>query len=183
MANVAQALVVAAAAGLALAAGAIDAQAGGSLDGLWMDSDGEVILEVTPCGDARCGRVVWLKQPLGPDGLPLTDYRNSDPQLRSRPVCGLEVVSGFKKQSDGSWGGGSVYVSDQGTSYSGVATVLSPTQVEVTGYIGLPIFGASEVWTKVSTPVERCSNGAREPAYPQWTTKIVAPSRESKKKK
>ena len=120
--------------------------------------DGEVILELRPCGDSRCGKVVWLKQPLGPEGLPLRDYRNSDPNLRSRPVCGLEVVSGFKKQSDSSWGGGTVYVSDQGTSYSGVAKVLSPTKVEVTGYIGLPIFGASEVWTKVSRPPEICSD-------------------------
>ena len=141
--------------------------------------DGEVIIELRPCGDSRCGKVVWLKQPLGPEGLPLRDYRNSDPNLRSRPVCGLEVVSGFKKQSDSSWGGGTVYVSDQGTSYSGVAKVLSPTKVEVTGYIGLPIFGASEVWTKVSRPPEICS--AKAPSAPsapsatnsKWTTKVV----------
>ena len=154
-----------------------------NLDGFWMDSDGEVILEVGPCGDARCGKVVWLKRPLGPDGLPLRDYRNSDPALRTRSVCGLEVVSGFKKQATGDWGEGIVYVSDEGASYSGYAEVLSPKQVKVTGYIGLPIFGASEVWTKVSSPVERCSAKAPESTLPQWTTKTIkAPSPRAKSK-
>ena len=179
MGDVAGRLIVIVAALVAVLAGATRVRAGESLDGFWMDSDGEVIIELRPCGDSRCGKVVWLKQPLGPEGRPLRDYRNSDPNLRSRPVCGLEVVSGFKKQSDSSWGGGTVYVSDQGTSYSGVANVLSPTKVEVTGYIGLPIFGASEVWTKVSRPPEICS--AKAPSAPsapsatnsKWTTKVV----------
>ena len=142
-----------------------------SLYGFWMDSDGEVILEIGPCGDARCGTVAWLKKPSGPDGLPLRDYRNSDPALQARPVCGLRVVSGFKRQDDGNWSEGTVYVSDLGSSYSGYAEILSPTRVKVTGYIGLPIFGESEVWSKVEAPVERCGSGAKKPALPQWTTK------------
>ena len=146
--------------------------AGENLDGFWIDSDGEVILEIGACGDARCGRVAWLKQPLGPDGRPLTDYRNADHSLRTKPVCGLEVVSNFKKQPDG-WGGGTVYVSDAGKSFSGYAQILSPTQVKVTGYIGLPIFGASEVWTKVSTPFKRCSSMPPKPELPPWTTKTI----------
>ena len=35
------------------------AQAGETLDGYWMDSDGEVILNIGPCGKARCGKVAW----------------------------------------------------------------------------------------------------------------------------
>jgi uncharacterized protein (DUF2147 family) len=127
-----------------------------SLDGFWQDSDGEVILEIRPCGSAWCGKVAWLKQPLGPDGLALRDYRNPDPALRKRPVCGLQVVTDFKKQADGTWGDGTVYVSDEGMSFSGYAEALSPTQIKVTGYVGLAIFGASEVWTKVSKPGEAC---------------------------
>jgi uncharacterized protein (DUF2147 family) len=149
------------------------ATAGENLDGFWMDSDGEVILEIGACGDARCGKVAWLKKPLGSDGLPLRDFRNSDPTLRARRVCGLEVVSGFTKLADGGWGDGTVYVSDEGTSYSGYAQILSPTQVKVTGYIGLMIFGASEVWTKVSIPFERCSSAEPTPKLPPWTTKTI----------
>src|SRR3990172_6815034 len=124
-----------------------NARADDNLDGFWMDSNGEVILQIGPCGSERCGKVVWLQKPLGPDGQALRDFRNSDPNLQSRLVCGLTVVTGFKKQPDGTWGDGSVYVSDIGSSFSGYAEVLSPTQVKVTGYVFLPIFGESEVWT------------------------------------
>ncbi len=126
------------------------------LDGFWIDSDGEVIIEVVPCGAARCGRVAWLKQPDGADGLPLRDVKNADPNLKSRPVCGLEVVTAFKKQSDATWGDGTVYVSDQGASYSGKAEIISATQIKVTGFIGFAIFGESEVWSKVTSPFQRC---------------------------
>lgn len=143
---------------LAVTAGFVSpVRAAESLAGDWMDSDGEVIIEVSPCGDAHCGRVVWLKKPFGRDGKPLLDYRNSDATLAKRPVCGLEVVTGFKKQADGSWGGGTVYVSDLGQSFKGSAEVLSPTQVKVRGYVLLPLFGESEVWTRVTTPFERCT--------------------------
>jgi uncharacterized protein (DUF2147 family) len=147
------------------------------LDGFWQDSDGEVILEIKPCGGARCGKVAWLKQPLGPDGLALRDYRNPDPALRKRPVCGLEVVSGFKKQADGTWGDGTVYVSDEGMSFSGYAEVLGPTQIKVTGYIGLAIFGASEVWTKVSKPVEPCLTAPTTSEQQESIAKTTSPAR------
>jgi len=164
------------------------AAAAENLDGFWIDSDGEVILEIRPCAAsksatkpsgpqpaaepiaARCGRVAWLRIPEGPDGKPILDYRNPDVKLRNRPVCGLDVVVGFKPEGNGVWGGGSVYVSDHGMTFSGQATVLGPTKVKVTGYVGLPIFGSSEVWSRVAGPPETCaavaarSNGAPAPA-------------------
>ena len=152
------------------------AAAGDNLEGYWMDSDGEVILDIGRCGDARCGKVAWLRKPLGPDGRLLLDYRNPDPNLQKRPVCGLEVVSGFKKQPDGTWSDGTVYVSDLGQSFSGYAEVLGPTQVKVTGYIILPLFGASEVWTRVSHPFPHCEGKDTKSAMPKSTTKtVVAP--------
>ena len=73
-------------------AAAHSAHAGENLDGFWMDSDGEVILNIGPCGDARCGKVAWLKKPRGADGAPLRDYKNPDAKsaiaLRVRPARG-----------------------------------------------------------------------------------------------
>jgi uncharacterized protein (DUF2147 family) len=146
---------------------AAELRAEDGLEGFWIDSDGEVILEVRPCGEAKCAHVAWLRLPNGPDGKPLLDYRNPDPALQTRPVCGLEVISGFKKQPDGTWGDGTVYVSDLGHSFSGYAEVLSPTQVKVRGYVLLPIFGESEVWTRVTTPFDHCVMGKTNPSPPQ----------------
>jgi uncharacterized protein (DUF2147 family) len=45
----------------AIFAAAISASARAeNLDGYWMDSHGEVILQFGPCGRDRCGRVAWL---------------------------------------------------------------------------------------------------------------------------
>jgi uncharacterized protein (DUF2147 family) len=147
----------------ALVAGVSELRAEDALDGFWKDSDGEVILEVASCGEAKCAHVAWLRLPNGPDGKPLLDYRNSDPALQKRPVCGLEVISGFKKQPDGTWGDGTVYVSDLGQSFSGYAEIVSPTQVKVRGYVLLPIFGESEVWSRVTTPFDHCQKGKIKP--------------------
>jgi uncharacterized protein (DUF2147 family) len=158
----------------------LPARSADNLDGFWMDSDGEVILEVSRCGDARCAKVAWLKKPLGPDGLPLTDYRNSDPKLRSRPVCGLRVVSGFKQQADGTWAEGSVYVSDLGATFSGYAEVLSANKVKITGYVLLPLFGQSEIWTRVTTPFEHCEKKQEKAAQSQGSAKAkTAPTPDS----
>ena len=82
---------IAAAALVAVTGGALG---GESLDGFWMDSHGEVILDIGKCGNARCGKVAWLQKPRGPDRGPLRDFRNSDPKLQARFVCGLPVVIG-----------------------------------------------------------------------------------------
>jgi uncharacterized protein (DUF2147 family) len=145
------------------------ALAGESLDGYWMDSDGEVLLKIGQCGNARCGKVAWLRKPLGPDGGPLRDFRNPDARLRSRFVCGLPVVIGFKKQSDGTWGDGTVYVPDHGMSLSGSAQVLGPTKVKVSGYMLLPIFGSSEVWTRVNRQPPTCEEQAKMIAEHRWS--------------
>ncbi|WP_333795461.1 DUF2147 domain-containing protein [Hyphomicrobium sp.] len=140
------------------------AWAANELAGYWMDSHGEVVLETQPCGGDVCAKVVWLRLPYGPDRKPLKDFRNPDPTLQNRAVCGLRVIDGFAKQPDGTWGGGDVYVPDLGMSFKGYATVLSPTQIEVRGYVLLPLFGSSEVWSKVAKPAYHCERDGVPPA-------------------
>jgi uncharacterized protein (DUF2147 family) len=157
----------------ALAAWAASAQAGESLDGYWMDSDGEVLLDIGRCGNARCGKVAWLRKPRGPDRGPLRDFRNPDPKLQSRLVCGLAVVTGFKKQPDGTWGDGTVYVPDHGMTFSGEAEVLGPNHVKVNGYVLLPIFGSSEVWSRVNRKPPTCEEQAKMIAEGKWSVDIT----------
>lgn len=164
----------------ALGAATAELRAEVGLDGYWMDSHGEVILEVGSCGQAKCARVAWLRLPNGPDGKPLLDYRNSDPALQKRPVCGLEVITGFAKQPDGTWGGGTVYVSDLGQSFSGYAEILNANQVNVRGYVFLPIFGESEVWSRVTNPFDHCLKGKITPSQ-SAAAPSTAPAKEAKR--
>lgn len=143
------------------------ASAAEHLSGFWMDSDGEVIIEISPCEDAMCGKVAWLRLPNGPDGKPLLDYRNPDKTLRSRPVCGLQVISGIRQQDDGTFGGGTVYVSDLGMQFKGQATQIDDNRMEVRGYVGISLFGQSEVWKRVAEPADICGR----PKEPEKTNK------------
>jgi uncharacterized protein (DUF2147 family) len=140
-----------------------------NLDGYWIDSHGEVILQFGACGKERCGRVAWLKKPRGPDRGPLRDFRNSDTKLQSRFVCGLVVVTGFKKQPDGTWADGNVYVPDLGTNFSGYAEVLDRNHVKVSGYMLLPIFGSSEVWTRMPRQPPACEEQAKMIIENRWS--------------
>lgn len=157
----------------AIAVASAGARAAENLDGYWMDSHGEVLLDIGRCGNARCGKVAWLKKPRGPDGGPLRDFRNPDTRLQSRFVCGLAVVTGFKKQSDGTWGDGTVYAPDYGMSFSGYAEVLGPHHVKVSGYMLLPIFGSSEVWTRVNRKPPTCEEQAKMIAGGKWSVDIT----------
>jgi uncharacterized protein (DUF2147 family) len=155
---------------LALMLLSMPSKAAEHLDGFWIDSHGEVIMEFGPCGRLRCGRVAWLKKPRGPDYGPLRDFRNPDPKLRNRFVCGLTVVTGFKKQRDGTWADGNVYVPDHGMNFSGYAEVLSANKVKVTGYMVLPMFGSSEVWTRMPRKPPSCEEQAKMIAEGRWST-------------
>src|ERR1700745_1480404 len=63
--------------------------------GQWYAEGGAAGVEITPCADALCGRVVWLHSPLDEDGCELRDKNNPDPALRNRPVVGLQILGGL----------------------------------------------------------------------------------------
>src|SRR5437870_10930939 len=63
--------------------------------GRWYAEGGAAVVEIALCGDALCGRVVWLHSPLDEDGCELRDKNNPDPALRNRPVVGLQILGGL----------------------------------------------------------------------------------------
>ena len=52
--------------------------------GLWYDDTGQGAIEIAPCGERLCGRIVWLKNPTDKTGRPVTDSLNPEPQRRQR---------------------------------------------------------------------------------------------------
>src|SRR5215475_9619181 len=91
--------------------------------GLWYAEGGAAQVAIAPCGEALCGRVVWLRSPLDDDGCDLRDRRNPDPTLRRRRVLGLDVLQGLKPEPGGAWDGGRIYDPGTGSTYSCSLTV------------------------------------------------------------
>ena len=120
-----------------------------------MNDDGQGAVRIEACGDMRCGRIVWLKTPLDTHGRPMHDANNPNPKERQRPVCGIQVVDGLKRQSDGSWDGGSIYDPEEGKTYT-VEMKMSGARLEVRGYIGLKIMGETVIWTRAPAELKLC---------------------------
>jgi uncharacterized protein (DUF2147 family) len=121
--------------------------------GVWATAENKSHIEVTACADDEsklCGKIVWLKEPLNKDGEPKTDRNNPEENLRERPILGLPLLAAFEKTEDPTvWEEGKVYNPEDGEIYSCVMTLQANGTLGVRGYVGLPIFGKSQEWTRV----------------------------------
>ncbi len=122
--------------------------------GVWKTETGEAKVEIFMCGENICGRIIWLKNPVYTDssdgdiGAPVIDKKNPDPALRSRPVLGLRILEGFTAEGNSNWGNGTCYDPKSGHTYHGKMHLSSPDRLELRGYIGIPLFGRTSVWTR-----------------------------------
>jgi uncharacterized protein (DUF2147 family) len=91
--------------------------------GVWDDHDQGARIEVFRCGELTCGKIVGLNDP-DAGGKPKLDANNPDKRLRSRPIIGLQVLTGFKYAGDDTWTGGSVYSPERGKTYSATLTLV-----------------------------------------------------------
>lgn len=122
--------------------------------GIWKTELDEAKVEVYRCGEKICGKIVWLKRPVYTDasdgqvGAPIIDRKNPDPELRKRSLIGLQIMQGFSEEGDSTWGGGSCYDPKNGKSYRGKIHLAAPGRLELRGYIGIPLFGRTSIWTR-----------------------------------
>ena len=123
--------------------------------GVWHDEEKDARIEIFRCGDKYCGKVVWINKPLysadedgGRAGKPRMDQNNPDPSLRSRPILGLQIMSGFVYAGDNRWSGGRLYDPKSGKTYSGKMTLVSKDRLDLRGYVLFSIFGRTSAWTR-----------------------------------
>lgn len=131
--------------------------------GIWYDDTGKGAVEIFPCGTNLCGRIVWLNEPLNTRGEPLTDGYNPNPAMRTRPICGLQVLGGLARQSDGTWDEGWVYDPKVGKSYD-AALEMTGKNLILTGYKGMRLFSKSFTWTKAPETLPKCQMPTPAPA-------------------
>jgi uncharacterized protein (DUF2147 family) len=120
--------------------------------GVWLTEDKDAVLTITNCGDQLCGRIIWLESATDQRGSLRLDQNNPDAAKQTQRICGLVVITGLKPTSPDTWEG-YVYNPQDGKTYSGNITILSDKALQVRAYIGLPIFGRSQTWTRVNSPV------------------------------
>lgn len=127
--------------------------------GTWLTASGKAQVRIEACADpasgALCGFISGLINPSGPNGVVVapevaTDFRNENPALRSRKVLGMPLIWGFKKTSDPSaFEGGQIYNAENGKIYSANISLQPDGTLRLRGYVGSPMFGETQVWTRV----------------------------------
>lgn len=128
--------------------------------GTWLTASGVAHVRIGPCPDTAsgpvCGTVVSLINPKGPNGQGVapeeaTDYRNENAALRSRKVIGMPLIWGFKAASEpNTFEGGHIYNGEDGKTYSANISLQPDGKLRLRGYLGTPMFGQTQLWTRVS---------------------------------
>jgi uncharacterized protein (DUF2147 family) len=101
--------------------------------GVWVMDNGKVTLKIVDCGGKLCANIVGLKEPTR-NGKPKVDRHNENEKLRSRPLMGLQVVSGLKPKGADKWEG-RIYNPDDGKTYGAKVTLVDQKTMKLKGCV------------------------------------------------
>lgn len=116
--------------------------------GNWVTAD-KAVVKMYQCGQHICGSLVQFNAPFA------NDNKNPNANLRQRPLCGLNIVEGFRMADATHATDGHVYDPDSGKTYSGVITIEGDA-LKLRGYVGIPLFGRTETWHRATGAVTEC---------------------------
>ena len=133
---------------VSLSAWASDA---GQVLGYWLTPEDNAVIEIYRDGERFSGRIVSLKEPNYPDGhsqagQPKRDLNNPDESKQDRLIVGLNMIEGFEHIGDGRYESGTIYDPRNGVTYQCEMALQSDGTLEVRGYVGLSLFGKTQVW-------------------------------------
>ncbi|MES2725839.1 MAG: DUF2147 domain-containing protein [Bacteroidota bacterium] len=117
--------------------------------GVWETGNGKARVKIDKVGDYYFGRIIWLKEPLNPEGKPKVDKNNKDVNKRNTPILGLRLVGGFKWESENRWEGGTIYDPETGNEYKCNITLVDKNTMNIRGYIGISMFGRTDTWKRI----------------------------------
>ncbi len=118
------------------------------IEGKWKTIDDETkqaksIVEIYKRGDQYFGKVSQLLiKPENPNCVNCKDDR------KNKPILGMEIIRGLKKDGD-EFTGGTITDPKTGKTYKCTIT-RSGDNLNVRGYIGLSFIGRSQTWQKVN---------------------------------
>jgi uncharacterized protein (DUF2147 family) len=123
------------------------------VSGLWLTEERDGVVELRPCGARLCAHLYALYDPNVPANA--TDQRNERPELRTRPICNLQIMGELQRQPDNSWANGWVYDPKAGKRYSVELRLKDSKTLLVHGYLGLKLAGKTATWTRTNE-AHRC---------------------------
>jgi uncharacterized protein (DUF2147 family) len=106
--------------------------------GRWITANHNAVIQITPCGGDLCGQIVGIMLAHPHDAMPLA--------WTGQPQCGMVILQTAPSPGTGAWIG-SVLDPRNGSVYQAHMELDSYRRLILHGYVGLPIFGQTQVWT------------------------------------
>ena len=143
-----------------LGASTATAQAQAPVEGTW-----RTVLEsevtIAACPEGYCGVLSKIVVPEGqlsseeasaaaamsPEDF--MDYRNKDPQLRNRPMLGLQILT-LRPGDKPNVFDGEIYNPEDGNTYSGYVQVTGPDALRLNGCVLFNVICRGEDWVRVA---------------------------------
>jgi uncharacterized protein (DUF2147 family) len=112
--------------------------------GEWLTEDKKGHVRITKQNDGTyVGVLTWAAA-----GAPPKDINNKDPKLRERLMLGI-VLMWHLRYDDGEYVDGYIYDPENGDTYTMKADLVSPDSLKLRGYVGVPLFGQSQTWSRL----------------------------------
>lgn len=131
-----------------------------AVTGVWRTPNDKSLVRIYRKPDGTfVGRIIWLKKPTYPPdfknkalaGKPKVDLHNPDKKLRSRPVMGMDVLTGFKySPAHHDWRKGKCYDPEEGKTYTCRMWLKNHDTLMVRGYVW--IFHKTQTWHRHVPP-------------------------------
>jgi uncharacterized protein (DUF2147 family) len=111
--------------------------------GEWINEKKDAKFQIFKKDNKYFGKIIWGT------GDQKKDTKNPDAKLRDREVIGLVILNNFVFDGDDTWEDGTIYDPREGKTYSCKITQKGKDKINVRGFVGISMFGRTEVWTKI----------------------------------
>lgn len=123
--------------------------------GRWVTESGNLEVDIAACGDALCGTVtrVMANRSMSAPG------QEMEPADK-RPALGMKLLTGLRAAGDETLKG-DIYNRENAKTYSVRLTMDGPQQMLVRPYVGIPLFGKTQLWKRAPAPAPATGAEAR----------------------
>ena len=111
-----------------------------SLDGRWVNPDESVIIEIAPCGDARCGTVTWA-----------SDKAKQDARKGADELVGSNLLTALVERKPGQWRG-KLFIPDRNMRATAKIELIGERQLRVSGCT-LGVLCRTQYWNRAKAPL------------------------------
>lgn len=111
--------------------------------GAWVNQAGDGIIEIKQHDGYYIGIIAGST-----DGKDRKDVNNADPERQAKSLLHVKVMDEFIYAGDLTWEDGWIYDPNNGNTYSCEMTLIDQKTLKIRGYIGITLFGRTEIWTR-----------------------------------